>query len=68
MTAFGSKADSGIRLTGQPAVLPNPSDPRWDALAFLESVRLGLTRLRALEPAAPLAQLATRFRAPLPYR
>ena len=65
LTVFGSKTDN--RLTGQPAVLPNPADPRSGAHALLESVRLGLTRLLGMEPVA-LAQLAARFRASLPTR
>ena len=65
LTVFGTKTDN--RLTGQPAVLPNPADPRSGAHALLESVRLGLTRLLGMEPVA-LAQLAARFRASLPAR
>ena len=65
LSVFGSKTD-GL-LSGQSAVLPDPSDPRSGAFAFLESVRLGLSRLAAMEPAA-LAQAAARFRASLPPR
>jgi hypothetical protein len=65
LSLFGTKTD--IHLTGQPAVLPGPSDPRSGAFAFLEGVRLGLARLRALDPTT-LAQLSARFRAALPAR
>ena len=65
LTIFGSKTDT--RLTGQPAVLPAPADPSSGAFALLESIRLGLSRLRALDPTT-LVELATRFRAQLPAR
>ena len=65
LSLFGTKTDAN--LTGQPAVLPDPADPRSGAFAFLEGVRLGLARLRALNPQV-LTQLATRFRASLPPR
>ena len=65
LSVFGTKTDTN--LTGQPAVLPGPSDPRSGAYAFLEGVRLGLTRLGALDPAT-LAQLSSSFRASLPAR
>ena len=65
LSLFGTKTDA--KLTGHPAVLPDPADPRSGAFAFLEGVRLGLARLRALDPAV-LAQLAGRFRSSLPAR
>ena len=65
LSVFGSKTDTN--LTGQPAVLPDPANPRSGAFAFLEGIRLGLTRLHALDPPV-LAELSARFRASLPPR
>ncbi len=65
LSLFGTKTDA--KLTGQPAVLPDPADPSSGAFAFLEGIRLGLARLRAVDPTV-LAQLAARFRASLPAR
>ena len=60
LSVFGTKTDAA--LTGQAAVLPGPAVAGSGAHAFLEGVRLGLSRLAAL-PAATLVPLAARFRA-----
>ena len=65
LSIFGSKTD--IRLSGQPAVMPDPAVPGSGAHEFLDGVRAGLSRLAALPPAV-LAPLAARFRAALSPR
>jgi hypothetical protein len=67
LSVFGTKTDTTLSESGQPAVLPNPSDPQSGAFALLDGIRLGLTRLRALDPSI-LTPLAACFRAALPAR